>query len=115
MASQSDTVLRPVEFEILLTLAGGERHGYGIIQDAETRTGGRVRLGTGTLYRALKRLVEAGLVDPAEVLPVPGGADDRRRHYRITPRGRAVTAAEAARLATLVDAARAAGFIPERT
>lgn len=106
--------LRPVELEILITLASGERHGYAIIQETAGRTDGRVRLGTGTLYRALKRLADAGLVSPAGEATAIVAAGERRRTYRITPRGRAVAAAEAARLVHLVEAARLAGLMPER-
>lgn len=104
-------VLRPVEFEILLSLAPGECHGYAIIQATAERTGGAVALETGTLYRALRRLLEAGLVAPVTRRPEPD-EDERRRYYRLTPRGRAAAAAEAARLARLVDAARSARLLP---
>jgi hypothetical protein len=57
--------MRPVEFEILLVLTGGESHGYGVIKEVEERSGGRNRVATGTLYRALRRLTSAGLTDPA--------------------------------------------------
>lgn len=104
--------LRPVEFEILLSLAPGDRHGYGIIQETEARTGGAVRLETGTLYRALRRLVDAGLVKPSG--PRVDAADERRRNYTITARGRAVAATEAARMARLVASARAVHLLPAR-
>ena len=104
--------LRPIEFEILLTLATGDYHGYGILQETEARTGGGLRLETATLYRALRRLVTAGLVarkpDPVE------GEDERRQYYGITARGRTAAAAEAARLAKQVAAARAARLLPAR-
>lgn len=106
--------LRPVELEILITLAQGERHGYAIIQETEARTAGRVRLGTGTLYRALRRLVDDQLVAPTAA-PAGEATDDRRRTYRITARGRAVASAEASRLARLIDAARTAGLLPGRS
>jgi DNA-binding PadR family transcriptional regulator len=102
--------LRPVEFEILLTLASRDYHGYGILQESEARTGGALRLETATLYRALRRLVTAGLVarraDPAD------GEDERRQYYGITPKGRAAAAGEASRLARQVAAARAARLLP---
>jgi DNA-binding PadR family transcriptional regulator len=106
--------LRPVEFEILLTLCQGERHGYAIIQETGERSGGTLRLETGTLYRALRRLVADGLVRPGARRPAEDLADERRRYYAITPRGRRVAAVEATRLARLVAAARAAHLLPAR-
>jgi DNA-binding PadR family transcriptional regulator len=108
----SVSVLRPIEFEILLTLAHGERHGYAIIQETGERTRGQVRLETGTLYRALKRLVDLELVRPVGRRKA-GHADERRRYYAITPEGRAAARAEAVMMARLVDAARAAHLLPE--
>ena len=106
--------LRPVEFDILLTLATGERHGYAIIQDVEARSDGAVQLETGTMYRALRRLVADGLARPTIRRPPDKSSDDeRRRYYAITQLGRRVAAAEAARLARLVAAARAANLWPE--
>ena len=102
--------LRPVEFEILLTLAAGEGHGYGILRATEERT--RSRLETGTMYRALRRLVEAGLVEPTERRSPDDFDDERRRYYAMTSRGRAVASAEAARLARLVDTARLVHLLP---
>ena len=104
--------LRPVEFEILLTLAHGERHGYAILQETEARGEGALHLETGTMYRALRRLVQAGLVAPTERRPRAEDDDERRRYYAITSLGRRVAAAEAARMARLVAAARAARLIP---
>jgi DNA-binding PadR family transcriptional regulator len=107
--------LRPVEFEILLTLADGEHHGYAIIQEIEARSGGDVRLETGTLYRALRRLVADGYAKPSARRPpsetVDAHDDERRRYYAITPLGRTVAAAEAIRLARLVAAARSAKLL----
>jgi DNA-binding PadR family transcriptional regulator len=99
--------LRPVEFEILLVLAGGDHHGYAIIQQTEERTAGRIRIETGTLYRALRRLTSDGLVKPSPKRPAPDLDDERRRYFSITALGRKVAAAEASRMAGLVDAARA--------
>lgn len=107
--------MRQIEFEILLTLATGERHGYAIIQDIEARSGGTTSIETGTLYRALQRLVEGDLVrptDPPRSLP---DDDERRRFYQITPAGRRAATAEARRMASLVDATRAARLMPGRT
>jgi DNA-binding PadR family transcriptional regulator len=104
--------LRPVELEILVTLAAGERHGYAIIQETEARTDGALRLETGTMYRALHRLVKSGLAKPTARRAVDPADDERRRYYAITDLGRRVAGAEAARLARLVAAARAAHLIP---
>lgn len=103
--------LTPAAFHILLALADGARHGYGIMQEVETWTGGRVRLGPGTLYGAIKRLRGDGLIEETEAGPDGGAEDERRRYYRLTPAGRAVAVAEAERLARLVDAARAKALI----
>jgi len=103
--------LRPVEFEILLVLAGGDHHGYAIIQQTEERTAGRMRLETGTLYRALRRLSSDGLVKPTSKRPARDLDDERRRYFSITPLGRKVAAAEAYRMARLVDAAHARSLI----
>ncbi len=102
--------LSPQEFQILLSLADGDRHGYGIMLEVEARTGGAVRLGPGTLYGAIKRMRGPGLIAEAEER-VEG--DERRRYYRLTPLGRAVAVAEAARLAALVEAARGKRLLPE--
>lgn len=111
--------LRSIEFEILLTLAEGERHGYAIIQAIEARADGQLRLETGTLYRALRRLLADGLVKPGArraVSPADATHDDeRRRYYAITPVGRQAAAAEASRLARLVSVARAAKLIAKPT
>jgi DNA-binding PadR family transcriptional regulator len=96
--------LSPVAFEILLALADGERHGYAILKDVEARTGGEIRLLPGSLYRAIGRLLAAGLLQEVEG---PGAEDDdRRRTYRLTRAGRAAATAEARRLAGQVEAAR---------
>jgi DNA-binding PadR family transcriptional regulator len=100
------TPLRPVEFEILLVLSGGESHGYGIIKEAEERSAGASRIETGTLYRALRRLTSEGLVIPTDRRPAPESDDERRRYFAITPFGKKVAAAEANRLSAQVDAAR---------
>jgi DNA-binding PadR family transcriptional regulator len=96
--------LTPISFEILLALSEGDRHGYAILQQVETRTAGLLPLRTGTLYRALARLEETGLID---LVDGPDTDDERRRYYRITSRGREVARDEAKRLADQVAAARA--------
>ena len=102
--------LRPVEFHILLSLAAGERHGYGIIQDIEARGEGAVP-DVGTMYRALARMTESGLI--AAAAPVDAG-DERRINYRITDRGLRVAKAEARRLQTLMRAARSGGLLEKK-
>jgi DNA-binding PadR family transcriptional regulator len=100
--------LRPVEFDVLLALVEGPRHGYGILLEVARRA--EVQLEPGTLYRALRRMRKAGLV--AHAADPPGqGDDERRRYYRLTALGRRVAAAEAGRMNTLVLAARASGLL----
>ena len=99
--------LRPVEFHILLSLAGGERHGYGIMQDAKSR--GEAVPDIGTLYRALARMLDQGWIET-----VDGGksdVDERRKHYRLTELGLRVARAEACRLDSLARAARVGGLL----
>ena len=102
-------------FQILVSLADRDLHGYAIIQDVEARTGGALRLSPGTLYRTIQRLLEQGLI--VEPKRRPDALDDpRRRYYRITPFGTAVARAETRRLAQLVRLARGVGFLtPEPT
>jgi DNA-binding PadR family transcriptional regulator len=104
--------LRLVEFHILLSLAAGERHGYGMIQDAIAR-GETSAPDVGTLYRALARMAEQGLIRAADRRKAPDADDERRNYYRITPLGSRVARAEAARLATLTRAAMVGGLLPE--
>ena len=99
--------LTPAVLHILLALADEERHGYGIMKEVEGRTGGEVRLGPGTLYGAIKRLLADGLIEESDERPDPALDDQRRRYYRITEFGRRVAGAEAGRLRELVDTARA--------
>lgn len=96
-----------VEFEILLALAGGPLHGYGIMKEVERRTGGATTLHPGTLYRALDRLAGSGLLEEIPEKLVDEGEDERRRNYRLTALGRRVARAEAQRLQSQVGAARA--------
>ncbi|MBK8247432.1 MAG: helix-turn-helix transcriptional regulator [Gemmatimonadetes bacterium] len=105
--------LRPIEFEILLSLVREERHGYAIIQDIAGRSGETVE--TGTLYRALQRLTEGDLARPVAQRRSGPGDDERRQYYAITSRGRQAASAEARRLSALVDAARDARLLPRAT
>jgi len=106
--------LAPASFHILISLADADRHGYALIQNISDRTAGGVRLGAGTLYRTIQRLLEDGLIVELEDRPDPEEDDERRRYYRITSFGRAVARAEADRLADLVRLARASGLSPKR-
>jgi DNA-binding PadR family transcriptional regulator len=101
-------------FHILMAVADEDRHGYAIIQDVATRTGGEVKLSAGTLYRSIQRLLEEGLIVETRERPAPEFDDERRRYYRITPLGAAVAKAEATRLAKLVQLARIRGLAPGR-
>ncbi len=94
-------------FRILLALSDGERHGYAILQEIESKSDGAVSLGTGTLYTAIKRMLASGLIDRAESPLDPEHDDERRRYYRITSLGQRVAKAEAARMDSLVGLARA--------
>jgi len=104
--------LRPVEFEILLVLLGGDSHGYAIIKEAEARWPGNGRMETGTLYRAIRRLTQAGMVKPSDRRPAPEADDERRRYFSITPFGETVAAAEARRLAAQLAVARSRDLLP---
>jgi DNA-binding PadR family transcriptional regulator len=99
--------LKPNWFHILLSLAGGEQHGYAIMQGVLEQTAGRVRLWPATLYGAIKRLIEAGLIQESDERPAPEEDDARRRYYRLTALGRQVLDAECERLHDLVLAIRA--------
>lgn len=105
--------LTPAVFHILLALAAKECHGYHIMQDVESRTRGEMRIGPGTLYGSIKRLLRDGLIAETEERPDPELDDERRRYYRLTDFGHRVAAAEAERLARLVKAARAASLLPK--
>lgn len=96
-----------VVFDILLALAGGDLYGYDIMREVEQRSGGRVTLHPGTLYRALHRLLNDRLVEELDDRPDPARDDERRRYYRLTRLGHAVASAEARRLASQVHLARA--------
>jgi DNA-binding PadR family transcriptional regulator len=98
---------------ILVALADGERHGYAIMQDVASRTNGAVRLGPGTLYGSIRRMVRDGLIEELDDRPDPAEDDVRRRYYRITPRGRRAAQHELGQFATLVRQARAMGLVPK--
>ena len=104
--------LPPPAFHILLAVSDRERHGYAIMQDVNARTGGRLRLGPGTLYGTIKRLLADGLIEEMAARPDPEHGDVRRRYYRITRLGRRVAIEECARLTALLRHARAVGLAP---
>ena len=106
--------LTPAVLHILLALAEEERHGYGIMKEIEDRTGGEMRLGPGTLYGAIKRMLADGLIEESDERPDPELDDRRRRYYRITDFGRRVVGAEVERLQDLVNTARARKLWPTR-
>src|SRR5689334_6690527 len=99
--------LTPAIAHILLAVADGDRHGYAIMQEVERLTDAAVRMGPGTLYGTIKRMLAAGLLQETDGRPDPNDDDERRRYYRATPLGRRVLEAETARMASLVAAARA--------
>ena len=103
--------LRPVDFLVLLMLAPKERHGYGVMQDVQEHTGGRIELEAGSLYRTIRRLGAEGLLEESARRPAADLDDERRRYYRLTAFGRRVVAAEAARLRTLVRIAELARLL----
>ena len=98
--------MRSVDFLVLLMLAQGERHGYGIMQDVARQTDDALQLGPGTLYGCLKRMLAAGLVEESDERPDPALDDERRRYYRMTALGKRVVRAEAQRLTSAVMAAK---------
>ena len=99
--------LTPAQFQVLLALADGEKHGYAIIKEIARRTDGQVELRTGTLYPLIRRALEDRFVEETHDRPEPALDDERRRYYRLTDKGRAVVHAEADRLAETLRQARA--------
>ncbi len=98
--------MKPDLFQILLALEDEERHGYAILKEVERNTNGQVRLEPSPLYRRLKRLLDAGIVQEADQRPVPELDDERRRYYRLTDYGRQLVTAEAQRLVKLAASER---------
>jgi DNA-binding PadR family transcriptional regulator len=99
--------LPTVAFHILLALAGEDLHGYAIMRQVEEQTGGRMRLGPGTLYGSLKTLLEAGLIEELEERLDGESGTDRRRYYHLSSAGRKLARSESERLAELLRVARA--------
>ena len=107
--------LPPITFHILMAVADQPRHGYAIIQDLAARTSGAIKLGAGTLYRSVQRMLGQGLIEELPAHRAPDHDDDRRRYYRITRFGEAVARAEARRLAGLLRLARTTRLAPKGT
>ena len=106
--------LSPQVLQILLSLTGKQMHGYAIIRDVRERTDGAVKLTAGTLYCALRRMMEAGLIAESEKRPVPELDDERRRYYTLTADGKRALKAEAERSASFVAWAREKGVLRSR-
>jgi DNA-binding PadR family transcriptional regulator len=104
--------LSPAVFHILLALADEERHGYAIMQEVTRMTGGGLKLGPGTLYGTIKRLIASKLIEETDERPDPQLDDERRRYYKQTTFGRRITAAEVRRVSELLKAAQVKGLNP---
>jgi DNA-binding PadR family transcriptional regulator len=115
MAANSAAGTKPLTssvFYILLALADKDRHGLGIAEEVEGRTGGDVEMSPGTLYNALRKMLAEGLIEETQDRPPPEEDDPRRRYYRITEKGRQAVSAEAVRLDRVVVAAREKDLLP---
>ena len=98
--------LTPAVFNILLALADGEKHGYAIMLEVEQNTDSKVKMGPGTLYGSIKRMLAAGLIEESDEHPDPELDDERRRYYQLSGLGQRVLTAEAERLSRQVSVAR---------
>lgn len=98
--------LTPAVFHILMALADGEKHGYSIMKDVEKQTVGKMKLGPGTLYGSIKRMLAAGLIEESDERPDPAMDDERRRYYRLSSTGQAILSEECNRLDEAVKVAR---------
>lgn len=105
--------LPDLSFQILLSLGGGKAHGYAIGKEIEERTAGRLNPTTGSLYQALRRLRQGGLITEASASPSEAGEDARRRYFALTPLGRKVMALEVGRLEGLIAVARERRLAPK--
>ena len=114
-ASNPKTTLTPAAFHILLVLADGENHGYAIMREVAEHTQGKMRLGPGSLYGTIKRMLADGWIEELDERPDPELDDERRRYYRITDFGTRVVRSEAKRLAAAVTAARARRLLPKNS
>lgn len=104
---QPSTPLTPAEFQVLVSLADGDKHGYAIGKEVAARTDGEVQLRAATLYTVIKRLLDNGFIDESAARPDPEADDERRRYYRLTARGRKAAESEALRLEATARQARA--------
>lgn len=102
----SQQPLTPAVFHILLALVDGEKHGYSIMKEVETQSQGKIKMGPGTLYGSIKRMLSAGFIEEADERPDPTLDDERRRYYRLSDRGKKVLSAESQRLEQAVKVAR---------
>lgn len=107
--------LTPAMFHILLALADRERHGYEIMREVDERTEGKVRMGPGTLYGSIKRMLQSGWIEELDERPDPENDDERRRYYRLSDFGFKVAVAEAERLNNLVKSARMKKLLSARS
>ena len=103
--------LTPLSFQILVALADGPKHGYGILKEIEEGSGDSLKSSTGTLYLAIQRLEQEGFLEEEKTA---SASDSRRRYYRLTPEGREVAVAETRRLASLLGVARAKKLVGAR-
>ena len=110
MSAVENPLLSSAAFHILLSLSNAERHGYEIMQDVEMTTDGRTRLGPGTLYSTIKRLLGEKLIEESGKRPPARNDDERRRYYKLTALGKRALNAEASRLNNLVKTARRRGI-----
>ena len=110
---QSLLPLSPTVFHMLLALADGEKHGYGIMQAVEEETQGRMQIRTGSLYGSIRRMIEAGLIEETNDRPDPELDDERRRYYGLTDFGRRVLSAEAARITQVIVVMRSKHILGE--
>jgi DNA-binding PadR family transcriptional regulator len=115
MKNPSETLpLTTLTYHILLALADGDRHGYGIIKEVEHRTNRSMLIETGAVYHAIRRMRDEELIEPAPIRKRPSEVDSRRRTYRLTSWGRKVLKAESARLRHLVEIAEAKRVLQAR-
>jgi len=110
--SKKPPTLTPAAFHIMLVLAGGENHGYALMREVANHTEGKMRLGPGSLYGTIKRMLEDGWIEESDERPDPELDDERRRYYRLTGIGQKLVQAEAERLEQLVNIARGKKLLP---
>jgi len=113
--AEAPVFLTPAVFQVLLALADGPSHGYGIMQEVDEFTAGSTRLGPGTLYRSIQRMLVDGLIEELAIAAHDESDDDRRRYYRLTPKGLATAKGEAQRIAALVEAAQQRKLLTRRS